>query len=109
MSSEISDAAVERDAVDFTPYTSQIDAFKQTWIYNAISREESQERVFGLWMAVIDACFGDYSWYLNPDGLLDQARMPTELFKKGGRGATERADDIMAAATGRDDSADTVE
>jgi hypothetical protein len=101
MSAEIANEAVERDAVLFTPYLAEIDAFKQKWIYNAISRDESVERVFGLWISVIEACLTDYAWYLNPDGLVDASRMPEDLFRKGGKGeVSTRADDILDAGDG---------
>jgi hypothetical protein len=93
---------LERDLIDFSLYDKEITEFKQKWIYNAISREENELSVFGMWLAVIDACWSDYSWYLTQDGSLDLSKKPEELFKKGVQ-LKERADVILAAAGNEDD------
>ena len=90
------DDTLERDLIDFSLYQNEIDEFKQKWIYNAISKEEKEGSVFGMWLAVVDACWSDYSWYLTGNGTLDHTRKPEELFKKGVP-VKERAEVILAA------------
>jgi tRNA pseudouridine38-40 synthase len=69
--------------IDFNQYKTQIEEFKQEWIYNEIIKTETDSRVFEEWLRVIDSCSNDYGWYLNADGTIDENRRNPDLFKKG--------------------------
>jgi tRNA pseudouridine38-40 synthase len=74
---------LELQTIDFDLFKAEIDAFKDEFIYDLMSKEEEEKNVFEEWMRIVDSCSGDYGWYLGADGEISEERKNPELFKKG--------------------------
>jgi tRNA pseudouridine38-40 synthase len=60
----------DRIKIDFDKHKSEMDAFKQEWIYNKIFDTELEEHVFDGYLTSLDAHIGHDYDYLNPEGVI---------------------------------------
>ncbi|KAI5820308.1 pseudouridine synthase [Pyronema omphalodes] len=65
----------QRDPLDFTKYKTQIDEFKQKFIYSKIFEQEESEHTFAQFVEYLDVCSGNQYLYLTSAGFkaLDDA------------------------------------
>ncbi len=71
----------ERACIDFTPFESQMNAFKEEWIYSKIIKEELDLGSFEGWLRSVDERPKTYAWFLRPDGSILYDRQPDEGIK----------------------------
>jgi tRNA pseudouridine38-40 synthase len=63
--------------ITFTPHEALMTDFKEKEIYSRIIAEETREAVFEYWVRGIEERAYDYSWFLRPDGTIDESLKPT--------------------------------
>ncbi|EPQ27003.1 uncharacterized protein PFL1_06895 [Pseudozyma flocculosa PF-1] len=63
----------KRDAVEFDSHKSEMEAFKQQYIYDRIMLTEEETSEFGKWLNYLDVFQGPDFEYLNPKGVIPQS------------------------------------
>ncbi|PWN48874.1 pseudouridine synthase [Violaceomyces palustris] len=64
------DEDMKRDPVEYTAYKEQMEAFKQTFIYDRIMIQEEETSEFAKWLNYLDVFQGPDFEYLNPKGVI---------------------------------------
>ncbi|KAI8321780.1 tRNA pseudouridine synthase [Martensiomyces pterosporus] len=60
------------DPVTFAPYSEEMDAFKNKFIYDAIIRSEMADRVFDSWVQSVEV-FPEQYTYINKEGVIPES------------------------------------
>ncbi|KAF7722325.1 tRNA pseudouridine synthase 1 [Apophysomyces ossiformis] len=89
-----------RDPIDFDIHKSQIDAFKQEWIYSKIFETEKEERGFDAFLLSVDSHLGSDYKYLNPEGIIPEEAI---IVTKYSASAETNDDDINEDAEENED------
>lgn len=62
--------------ITFTPYEALMTDFKEKEIYTRIIEQEIQEGAFEDWLRGVEERPYDYTWFLRPDGTIDESLKP---------------------------------
>ncbi|EKM81690.1 hypothetical protein AGABI1DRAFT_118781 [Agaricus bisporus var. burnettii JB137-S8] len=68
-----------RPMIDFEPYRSQINEFKDQFIYKNMREIEDRDGLFDAWIRMVDNYAGNDLLYLNPEGIIPDVA----IIKKG--------------------------
>ena len=64
--------------ITFSPYEDLMTEFKESQIYSRIISEEIEQGVFENWLGGVEERPYDYSWFLRPDGSIDESLRNTD-------------------------------
>ncbi|KAJ3573587.1 hypothetical protein NP233_g2338 [Leucocoprinus birnbaumii] len=67
------DSPEYRPAIDFEQYRTQIDEFKDQFIYKNMREIEDRDGLFDAWVRMVDNYAGNDLLYLNPEGTVPEA------------------------------------
>ncbi|KXN92408.1 tRNA pseudouridine synthase 1 [Leucoagaricus sp. SymC.cos] len=92
-----------RPAIDFEQYRSQIEEFKDQFIYKNMREIEDRDGLFDAWIRMVDNYAGNDLLYLNPEGTIPEAA----IIQKGERRENPFRERRIFDATNKKQLADT--
>lgn len=73
VSGNVGDGGVLKEPVLFSRFASEMEAFKQRWIYDRIHAEEEEKHEYVKFLQYLDVLTGTDFEYLNPKGVIPQS------------------------------------